>query len=95
MKRLRIEVKLKEGHFDPEGDVTAKSLRDLGFKVGSVRVSKTYTIELDCRNNEVARSIGMEMCRKLLANPTKDSFEVEVMAEGTGLGGKAPEKSRP
>jgi phosphoribosylformylglycinamidine synthase len=77
---VRIEVKLKSGHFDPEGDVTAKSLRDLGFPVSSVRVSKVYTVELDANSREKAMSAAREMCRKLLANPTKDDFFIEVLA---------------
>ncbi len=76
---VRIEVKLKRGHFDPEGNVTAKSLRDLGFSVGGVRVSKVYTVELDTNNKERAMSLAQEMCRKLLANPTKDDFFIEVL----------------
>jgi phosphoribosylformylglycinamidine synthase len=77
---VRIEVKLKSGHFDPEGDVTAKSLRDLGFPVNSVRVSKVYTVELDANSREKAMSTARDMCRKLLANPTKDDFFIEVLA---------------
>ncbi len=76
---VKAEVGLKRGHFDPEGDVVAKSLRDLGFSVGSVRVSKAYTIEVDARDAAEAKALAEEMCRKLLANPTKDDFMVEVL----------------
>lgn len=90
MKRVRVEIALKPGHFDPEGDVTAKSLRGLGFKVSKVSVSKAYAIELDAPSDSNAVEQAKSMCVKLLANPTKDYFSVEVLKfeEGTGEEGK-------
>jgi phosphoribosylformylglycinamidine synthase len=79
MVSVRVEVKLKSGHFDPEGDVTATALRDLGFFVNGVKVSKVYTIGLEAKNTEEAVRLAKDMCRKLLANPTKDDFTVEVL----------------
>ncbi|MGQ9478950.1 MAG: phosphoribosylformylglycinamidine synthase subunit PurS [Thermoproteota archaeon] len=79
--RLRIEVRLKPGHFDPEGDVAARSLRDLGFQVGSVKVGKVYFVELNCRSRDEALRLADEMCRKLLANPVKDDYSVEVLQD--------------
>lgn len=90
MKRVRVEIKLKPGHFDPEGDVTAKSLRSLGFKVSKVSVSKAYFIELEAASDSSAIELAKSMCTKLLANPTKDNFSVEVLRveEGTSKEGK-------
>lgn len=79
MIRVRVEVKLKSGHFDPEGDVTATALKDLGFCVNGVKVSKVYTLGLEAKSAEEAVRLAKEMCRKLLANPTKDDFTVEVL----------------
>jgi len=77
--KVRVEVKLKSGHFDPEGDITAKSLRDLGFRVNGVEVSKVYTVDLEAKDEEEGVRLAKDMCRKLLANPTKDNFTVEVL----------------
>lgn len=77
--KVKIEVRLKAGHFDPEGDVTSKSLRDLGFPAGDVKVSKVYTVDINAKNREEALATAKEMCRKLLANPTKDDFSIEVL----------------
>lgn len=78
--KLRIEVRLKPGHSDPEGDVTAETLKDLGFPVTEVKVGKVYIVdvEVDCR--EEALRLGEEMCKRLLANPVKDDYNVEVLA---------------
>jgi len=76
--KARVEVKLKPGHSDPEGETTAISLRELGYKVKDVSVSKMYTISLDARTEKEAEVKLEEICMKLLANPTKDDFRYQV-----------------
>jgi len=76
--RLRIEVSLKPGHSDPEGETTARLLKELGFKVDAVNVSKVYTVTLRSQTKEEARARGEEICKRLLANPTKDNYSVVV-----------------
>ncbi|MEM3026285.1 MAG: phosphoribosylformylglycinamidine synthase subunit PurS [Thermoproteota archaeon] len=77
--RLRVEVRLKPGHFDPEGDVTAKMLRDLGFPVTMVKTGKVYIVDIESDDREEALRLAEEMCRKLLANPVKDDYSLEVL----------------
>jgi phosphoribosylformylglycinamidine synthase len=79
--KVKIEVKLKKGYFDPEGEVVAISLRDLGFSLKSVRVSKVYTIDMDVNDVNEGIKKAQEMCRKLLANPVKDDFSIEVLSD--------------
>jgi phosphoribosylformylglycinamidine synthase len=88
--KVKIEVRLKAGHFDPEGDVTSKSLRDLGFPAGEVKVGKVYTVDVNAGSREAAEKLAKEMCRKLLANPTKDDFSVKVLT----VEGRATQKDK-
>lgn len=76
--RLRIEVCLKPGHSDPEGETTARLLKELGFKVEKAEVSKVYTVILDTDSRKAAVLKAEEMCKKLLANPTKDNYVISV-----------------
>jgi len=76
--RARVEVSLKPGLSDPEGETSAESLKDLGYKVGRVSVSKVYYIYLKADSLEEARERTEEMCRRLLANPVKDDYEIQV-----------------
>ncbi|MBC7130075.1 phosphoribosylformylglycinamidine synthase subunit PurS [Candidatus Bathyarchaeota archaeon] len=76
--RLRIEVGLKPGHSDPEGETTANLLRELGYRVEGVNVSKVYHIIVEASSKEDALGKGEEMCRRLLANPTKDDYTITV-----------------
>lgn len=72
--QLRIEVSLKPGHSDPEGETTARLLKELGYKVETANVSKVYSIVLEAESQKEAEIKAEEMCKMLLANPTKDNY---------------------
>jgi phosphoribosylformylglycinamidine synthase len=76
--KARVEVSLKPGHSDPEGETTARSLRELTYPVKSVAVSKMYTMLLEAENRHNAETEIEKMCKKLLANPTKDNYTYQV-----------------
>jgi phosphoribosylformylglycinamidine synthase len=78
--RLKVEIKvtLKPGHSDPEGETTARALRELNYPVEGVNVSKVYAVYLEESSTMEARKTADEMCRRLLANPTKDDYEIEI-----------------
>jgi phosphoribosylformylglycinamidine synthase len=76
--RVKIEVSLKPGHSDPEGETTARLLRELGYAVSAVNVSKVYNVLLEAQTPIEARAKAEEMCRKLLANPTKDNYTITI-----------------
>jgi len=74
----KIEVKLKPGHSDPEGETTRKSLFELKYPVKSVGVSKVYEVRLEAKSRAEAKKIVDEMCRRLLANPVKDNYHITI-----------------
>jgi phosphoribosylformylglycinamidine synthase subunit PurS len=74
--RAKIEVSLKPGHSNPEGETTARLLKELGYKVEAVDVSKLYTVTLDAATVKEAKAKAEEMSKRLLANPTKDNYTV-------------------
>lgn len=79
--RLKIEVSLKPGHSDPEGEATARLLQELGYEVEKVNVSKVYTAILEAAASKEAKHKAEEMCKRLLANPTKDNYTVTIEEE--------------
>jgi phosphoribosylformylglycinamidine synthase len=79
--RLRIEVSLKLGHGDPEGETTARLLKELGYRVEAVNVGKVYSVVLDAGTREEAETRAEEMCKRLLANPTKDNYAILIEEE--------------
>ena len=70
----KIEVALKPGHSDPEGNTTQHLLRELGY----TNVSKVYNIQLQAADKEEAQIKAEEMAKRLLANPTKDNYNINI-----------------
>jgi phosphoribosylformylglycinamidine synthase subunit PurS len=76
--RAKIEVSLKPGHTDPEGNTTQRLLQELGYKVSAVNVSKSYNVQIQASNLQEAKAKAEEMAKRLLANPTKDNYSIAV-----------------
>jgi phosphoribosylformylglycinamidine synthase subunit PurS len=77
--RAKIEVSLKPGHSDPEGETSARLLKELGYNVDSVNVSKVYNVTIESNSAEAAKAKAEEMAKRLLANPTKDNYTISVV----------------
>ena len=76
--RAKIEVSLKPGHSNPEGETTAHLLKELGYQVEAVDVSKVYTVIVEARSFNEAKVKAEEMSKRLLANPTKDNYTITL-----------------
>ncbi len=76
--RAKIEVSLKPGHTDPEGNTTQHLLKELGYAVSEVSVSKAFSIRLEALNAKDAKAKAGEMAKRLLANPTKDNYTIAI-----------------
>jgi len=77
MVRVRVEVRLRKGVTDPEGDNVLKALKLLGFEgVQAVHSSKLFEIDLAGKDAKAARKQVEEMCRRLLANPVIHEYEI-------------------
>jgi len=79
--RARIEVSLKPGHSDPEGETAARLLNELGYRVSSVNVCKVYSVVLEAKASNDAHILAEEMCKRLFANPTKDNYSIAIEAQ--------------
>ncbi len=74
-----VNVMLKEGIADPQGQTIERALPALGFDgVSEVRVGKRIQLQVDASDPTDARRKVAEMCERLLANPVIESFEVDV-----------------
>ena len=95
--RVRIEVRLRKGVTDPEGENVGKALRLLGFAaVRNVASAKRFLVDLDERDGRRARALAEEMCRQLLANPVIHEYSIDLVpAEPTANRSlKRPKKKR-
>ncbi|MDR1992273.1 MAG: phosphoribosylformylglycinamidine synthase subunit PurS [Nitrososphaerota archaeon] len=75
---VKIEVSLKPGHINPEGETTTQLLIELGYNVKAIAVSKVYTVFLEASTKVEAETKAQEMCNRLLANPTKDNYSISI-----------------
>lgn len=79
MTTLQVQVHLKKGVADPEGDNTLKALKLLGFDTAvKVKSARLFEISLDENDGEKARAIVEEMCQKLLANPVIHDYAISL-----------------
>ena len=79
---LEIRVKTRPGLLDPEGKAVQHALDSLGFPgVSDVRIGKVIDVEIEAESESVALDRGQEMCRKLLANPVTENFEVAAYTQ--------------
>lgn len=84
---LEIRIKPRPGLLDPEGKAIHHALQSLGWEeVDEVRVGKVLYLDLDAETADAAREAATGMCRKLLANPVTEDFEVEVAGTLEGAG---------
>jgi len=79
MVTATVEIHLKPGVTDPEGENVAKALRLLGFgEVRTVHAVKAFVLELEGADKEAARARLEEMCERLLANPVIHKYVIKV-----------------
>lgn len=78
MFRARISVRPRKDLLDPESETIKKSLVDLNFQVEGARTFRVYEIALPAESKKEAESIAKTMCSRLLVNPVKDEYAIEV-----------------
>ncbi len=72
--KVRVLVRPKNGILDPQGEAVRSALPALGFGgVKTVHVGRLIEMELENADEVDA------MCRRLLANPTVEEYEWEVV----------------
>jgi phosphoribosylformylglycinamidine synthase subunit PurS len=76
--KATVLVRPKDGILDPQGQAVEESLRKLGFSVGQARVGRLVELEVEARTEDEARAELDRMCRRLLANPLIESYEIEL-----------------
>jgi phosphoribosylformylglycinamidine synthase len=76
---VTVDVMLKPGIADPQGQTIERALPALGFSgVEDVRVGKRITLTIDAEDERGAQAKAEEMCDRLLANPVIESYEVTI-----------------
>ena len=72
-----VRISYKPGVLDAEGESTFSGLKALGFEeIEKVTTAKVFRIEGDLSRKDVE-----EMCKRLLANPISQDYEIIKVQE--------------
>lgn len=78
--RVTVTINRRQEIADPEGATVRDALHDMGYTEASeVRMNRVIHLDMAGTDPEQVRSRVEEMCRRLLANPVLEDFEVEVL----------------
>jgi phosphoribosylformylglycinamidine synthase PurS subunit len=78
--RVKVEIVRRPEIADPQGVTVVRALRELGFgEVAEARFNRTIVLDIDGTDPQSAQARVEEMCRRLLANPVIEDFEVQVI----------------
>jgi phosphoribosylformylglycinamidine synthase PurS subunit len=73
--RARVLIRPKAGILDPQGVAVERALPALGFAgVANVHIGRLVELDVDDESQLDA------MCRKLLANPLIEDYEIQAVA---------------
>ena len=80
--KVIINISLKNGVLDPEGQAIENVLSNLNFTdVSNVRIGKQIILNVNKPNKEEVLKIADNMCRDLLANTVIENYHIEVLED--------------
>ena len=76
--RIAVHITPRKGLLDPQGNAVKGALHTLGFSgVKEVHVGRYIILEVEADDAATAEDMVTDMCRKLLANPVTEDFDIE------------------
>jgi phosphoribosylformylglycinamidine synthase PurS subunit len=77
---VQIKVMPLKDLLDPQGKAVMGALKNLDItSVDDVRIGKHITLQIDAESQDKAQAIADEACKKLLANPVMEFYEIEMV----------------
>ena len=80
--KVVINISLKDGVLDPEGQAIQTSLSNLGFNdFKNVRIGKQIILNIDKSDKlDVFQEVD-QMCQKILANTVIENYKIEILED--------------
>jgi phosphoribosylformylglycinamidine synthase len=80
--KVIVNISLKEGVLDPQGQAIRSSLSNLGFyNCSDVRTGKQIILSLDQNNETKALTQAKKMCEELLVNTVIENYEINILKD--------------
>ena len=78
--KAKIYIKYKDGILDPQGKTVHNALESMQIKnIACVTIGKYIEMDFDDIDQDKAKLITEESCKKLLANPNTESYTFEIL----------------
>ena len=75
--KVSATVTLKKDVLDPQGKVVSQTLKNMGYSnIVNVRQGKYFEIELNESDENKAKKIIEEICKKLLSNIVIENYTI-------------------
>ena len=76
---VAVDIMLKEGISDPQGQTIERALPPLGFgDVHHVRVGKRIEMAVHAEDRATAQALVEAACQRFLANPVIEDYRIDV-----------------
>ena len=80
--KVVVNISLKEGVLDPEGQAIKTSLSNLGFKnFSDVRTGKQIILNFEKIDENEAILVTKKMCKDLLVNTVIETYKINVLKD--------------
>ena len=77
--KISATITLKKEVLDPQGKVVNQTLKNMGYdNIVNVRQGKFFEIELKENNQNKAKEIVEDICRKLLTNTVIEEYKINL-----------------
>jgi phosphoribosylformylglycinamidine synthase len=77
---VQIKVMPLKDLLDPQGKAVMGALKNLDINsVEDVRIGKHITLQIDAESQDKAQAVADAACKKLLANPVMEFYEIEMV----------------
>lgn len=78
--QVQIKVMPLKDLLDPQGKAVLGGLQNLSLSaITDVRVGKHISLQIEADTEDAAKTIAEEACKKLLANPVMEFYEIEMV----------------
>ena len=70
---------MKKEVLDPQGKVVGQTLKNMGYEnILNIRQGKYFEIEINENDEEKAKNIVDEICKKLLTNAVIENYTIKI-----------------
>ena len=80
--KVIVNISLKEGVLDPEGQAIDNTLRNLGFNnFNNIRTGKQIILNIDKVNDNEVLKEADKMCQELLVNTVIENYHIKIIKD--------------